>query len=150
MEKHYKLKCRVCESLFEDDGLRLACPHAHAPSLLSTQYSSRSFEPDDSAPGIYRYHRWLPGSHRLQMTTGSITYQSQKLNAVLDLPNLWIAFSGYWPERGARLETATFKELEVCGVLSRMPTNGMRALVVASAGNTAAAFARACSENEIP
>lgn len=150
MEKHYKLRCRVCDSLFEDDGLRLACPHVHAPSLLSTQYSSQSFDPDDSALGIYRYHRWLPGSHRLQMKTGSITYQSQKLNAMLNLPNLWIAFSGYWPERGARLETATFKELEVCGVLSRMPTGGIRALVVASAGNTAAAFARACSENEIP
>ena len=84
------------------------------------------------------------------MAAGSVTYQSQKLNSVLDLPNLWIAFSGYWPEREARLETATFKELEVCGVLSRMPTNGIRTLVVASAGNTAAAFARACSENHIP
>ena len=84
------------------------------------------------------------------MAAGSVTYQSQKLNSVLDLPNLWIAFSGYWPEREARLETATFKELEVCGVLSRMPTSGIRALVVASAGNTAAAFARACSENHIP
>ena len=79
-----------------------------------------------------------------------MTYQSQKLNAALDLPNLWIAFSGYWPERGARLETFTFKELEVFGVLSRMPTSRMRVLVVASAGNTAAAFARACSQNEIP
>ena len=83
------------------------------------------------------------------MAAGPITYQSQKLNSVLDLPNLWIAFSGYWPERGANLETATFKELEVFGVLSRMPTSRMRALVVASAGNTAAAFARACSENEV-
>lgn len=136
--------------LFEDDGLTLVCPHSHEASLLSTQYSSETFEPDHSAPGIYRYHRWLPGSHRLQMAAGSITYQRQKLNATLDLPNLWIAFSGYWPERGARLETATFKELEVCGVLSRIPTNGIRALVVASAGNTAAAFAWACSENDIP
>jgi len=80
----------------------------------------------------------------------SVTLQSRHLNAILRLPNLWIAFSGYWAERGARLETATFKELEVCGVLSRIPSpSGFRALVVASAGNTAAAFARACSENGI-
>jgi cysteate synthase len=72
------------------------------------------------------------------------------LNSILGLPHLWIAFSGYWPERGATLETATFKELEVCGVLSRIPAPNFRALVVASAGNTAAAFARSCSENGIP
>lgn len=79
-----------------------------------------------------------------------VTYQSRQLSSLLQLPNLWIAFSGYWPEKGATLETGTFKELEVCGVLSRMPTYDFRALVVASAGNTGAAFARSCSENDIP
>jgi len=79
-----------------------------------------------------------------------VTYQSGGLSSILRLPNLWITFSGYWPERGATLETATFKELEVFGVLSRIPRYGFRALVVASAGNTAAAFARSSSENGVP
>ena len=52
--------------------------------------------------------------------------------------------------RGSARDRATFKELEVYGVLSRIPAGSFRALVVASAGNTAAAFARACSENDVP
>lgn len=99
---------------------------------------------------MYRYQCWLPNANRLASAPGSITYQSPRLSKALGLPNLWIAFSGYWPERGARLATATFKELEVCGVLSRIPPRTCQILVVASAGNTAAAFARSCSENEFP
>jgi cysteate synthase len=147
---HYKLTCPVCESLVEDDGFLLTCPHVHSPALLTTRYSSRTLECDSEAPGIYRYQCWLPGANRIAHASRSVTYQSQKLNSILRLPNLWIAFSGYWPERGAALETATFKELEVYGVLSRIPGRSFRALVVASAGNTAAAFARACSENNVP
>jgi cysteate synthase len=147
---HYKLSCPLCDALFEDDGFLLACSREHPPALLTTRYCSRAFECDGEAPGIYRYQCWLPGTTRLAHASRSVTYQSQELNSILRLPNLWIAFSGYWPERGAALQTATFKELEVYGVLSRMPARSFRALVVASAGNTAAAFARACSENDIP
>jgi cysteate synthase len=149
-QAHYKLACPVCHSLFEDDGFQLICPNEHSPALLTTRYSSRTLECDPLAPGVYRYQCWLPGKNRFAHVSGSVTYQSQQLNSILRLPNLWIAFSGYWPERGAALETATFKELEVYGVLSRMPPGSFRALVVASAGNTAAAFARACSENDVP
>jgi cysteate synthase len=147
---NYKLLCPVCGYLGDDDGFLLACPRAHAPALLTTRYASRTLACSPGAEGIYRYQCWLPDGKRLAHTATSITYQSQFLNAVLGLPNLWIAFSGYWPERGARLATATFKELEVGGVLSRIPAPAFRALVVASAGNTAAAFGRACAENEIP
>jgi cysteate synthase len=79
----------------------------------------------------------------------TITYQSKRLGEITGVPNLWIAFSGYWPERGAGLETATFKELEACAVLSRAPSGCESILVVASAGNTAAAFARLCSVNRV-
>jgi cysteate synthase len=149
-QMHYKLTCPVCDSLVEDDGFLLTCPRSHSPALLTTRYSSRRLECDSEAPGIYRYQCWLPGGNRITHASRSVTYQSQKLNSILRLPNLWVAFSGYWPERGAALETATFKELEVYGVLSRIPGHSFRALVVASAGNTAAAFARACSENNLP
>jgi cysteate synthase len=147
---HYQLTCPVCDSRFEDDGFLLTCPYPHASALLTTRYSSRTLDCDPEASGIYRYQCWLPGTNRFAHASRSMTYQSQELNSILHLPNLWITFSGYWPERGAALETATFKELEVYGVLSRIPTRSFRALVVASAGNTAAAFARACSENEVP
>jgi cysteate synthase len=147
---HYKLACPACGFLFDDDGFALACPRSHPPALLTTRYSSRTLEVDHNASGLYRYGCWLPGANRLMHAAKSVTYRSRQLSSMLRLPNLWIAFSGYWPERGAELETASFKELEVYGVLSRIPSKSFRALVVASAGNTAAAFARACSENNIP
>jgi cysteate synthase len=149
-QRHYKLVCPVCNCQFDDDGFLLECPRAHSPALLTTRYSSRTLECEPQAAGMYRYQCWLPGAKRLANAPKPVAYRSRLLNSILRLPNLWIAFSGYWPERGAAFQTATFKELEACGVLSRIPTLGFRALVVASAGNTAAAVARACSENEIP
>jgi len=146
----HKLTCTLCGYSFDDDGFLLTCPRPHAPALLRTQYCSRMLACDPGTAGLYRYQCWLPVANRLAHAAAPITYQSKELNSILGLPNLWITFSGYWPERGANLATGTFKELEVCGVLSRMPTHNFRALVVASAGNTGAAFARACSENEIP
>lgn len=68
---------------------------------------------------------------------------------MLRLPNLWIAFNGFWPERGAVFETATFKELEAHTVLGRLPGPDV-VLTVASAGNTGAAFAWACSQQRQP
>ncbi|MGA8297994.1 MAG: cysteate synthase [Terriglobales bacterium] len=146
----YKLRCSACGLLFDDDGFMLACPGSHPPALLTTLYASRTLASDPLAAGMYRFRCWLPDANRLNHAASSVTYQSKRLSSALGLPNLWIAFSGYWPERGATLETATFKELEVGGVLSRIPANAFRALVVASAGNTAAAFARSCSENNVP
>jgi cysteate synthase len=71
------------------------------------------------------------------------------LSKLTGLRYLWIAFNGYWPAKGAHLPTATFKDLEAYSVLGRMPLDSHLVLVVASAGNTAAAFARACSLNGI-
>jgi cysteate synthase len=129
----------------------LDCPHPHEETaLLVTDYALKTFEPDPSAPGIFRYQRWLPLNHLLNQNGKAVTYQSQKLSQRLGLPNLWIAFNGYWLENGAMLETATFKELEAYAVLSRLPKCPDKTLVVASAGNTAAAFAFVCSKNQIP
>ena len=79
----------------------------------------------------------------------TVTYRSEKLCSATGLANLWVAFNGYWPEMGAAIETTTFKELEAYCVLARAPTMKDRVLVVASAGNTAAAFALVCSRNDI-
>jgi cysteate synthase len=78
-----------------------------------------------------------------------VTYRSDRLAAFLGLKELWIAFNGYWPERGAMLATGSFKELEASTVLARIPEKAAT-LVLASAGNTAAAFAGLCSRYDIP
>jgi cysteate synthase len=148
--RHYKLECPVCRAKFEDDGLRLECSGQHEPSLLQTNYHERRFSPDESAAGVYRYQRWLPAPYPLEGSGRTVTYRSEQLCRLTELPNLWIAFNGYWPERGAALESSTFKELEAYTVLARLPPECRDVLVVASAGNTAAAFARACSINRRP
>lgn len=151
MPQHYKVKCQFCGTKFDDDGFILECSVEHEETaLLITEYSAKRFEPNNSGKGIFRYQNWLPIRHNLHSASRTVTYQSQKLSRMLGLPNLWIAFNGYWPEKGATLETATFKELEAYSVLSRLPEKHSGTLVVASAGNTAAAFAYVCSQNKIP
>ena len=147
---HYNLRCQGCEETFEDDGLILECPARHEPALLTTEYRYKRFEPDTHADGMFRYRRWLPGARVLSGSGSSVTYKSEKLNRVIGLSNVWVVFNGYWPERGATLETTAFKDLEAWSVLSRIPEQCEEVLVIASAGNTAAAFARACSLNKVP
>jgi len=64
-----------------------------------------------------------------------VVFQSRGLAAHLKLDALFLGFSGYWPERGAALESCSFKELEALAVAARIPEGERRTLVVSSAGN---------------
>jgi cysteate synthase len=143
------LVCSVCGRRFPDDGMLLDCPEVHAPGLLRTEYPTPAFAPDEHAAGAFRYHRWLPVRRQLAHTGRTVVYRSERLGAALGVKDLHVAFNGYWPERGANLATGSFKELEAAAVLGRIP-DGEETLVVASAGNTAAAFAELCSRFGVP
>jgi cysteate synthase len=147
--RHYTLTCSYCGRQYDDDGLILDCSADHEPALLRTQYADGGFHPFTDREGVFRYQRWLPVTGTQQDAPRSVVYRSSGLAGMLRLPNLWIAFSGFWPERGATFETATFKELEACTVLGRLPGPGV-ILTVASSGNTGAAFAWACSRRQLP
>jgi cysteate synthase len=147
--RHYVLVCQACGSRQDDDGLILDCNKDHAPALLRTEYASRPFSPRPEQPGIFRYQDWLPVTQTVNNAGRSVVYHSKGIGDALGLPNLWIAFNGYWPERGAVLETATFKEYEAYTVLGRMAGKG-GILTVASSGNTGAAFAWGCSRVQRP
>lgn len=150
MSRAYKLVCQVCSKEFSDDGLLLECDGAHDAALLTTRYVSRQFEIHTQDTGLYRYQRWLPIHRTFPGAGKTIVYQSKHLSRITNLPHLWIAFNGYWPEKEAFLETATFKDLEAYTVLARLPQKCDRVLVVSSAGNTGAAFAAACSHTATP
>ena len=150
MSRGYKLVCQLCGKEFDDDGFRLECDAEHESSLLITEYASRQFQANPQVANLYRYQQWLPIQRTLPDAGKTIIYQSERLSAITNLPHLWIAFNGYWPEKGAVLGTATFKELEAYTVLSRQPENQDKILVVSSAGNTAASFASVCSQNNLP
>jgi cysteate synthase len=146
--RHYTLTCSYCGRRYDDNGLILDCSGDHQPALLRTQYADEGFHPSTDREGIFRYQRWLPVIGSQQDAGRTIVYRSSGLAGMLRMPNLWIAFNGFWPERGATLETATFKDLEACTVLGRMPGPDF-ILTVASSGNTGAAFAWACSRRRL-
>jgi cysteate synthase len=147
--RHYMLVCPSCGRRQDDDGLTLDCPADHVPALLQTEYMNCGFSPRSGWRGLFRYQDWLPVTSAHEDVGQICVYRSKELGKALGLPNLWVAFNGYWPERGALLETATFKELEAYTVLGRLPERQV-VLTVASSGNTGAAFAWACSRMRMP
>lgn len=135
---------------FEDKGWTLADPESAAPALVRAEYENKQYNPRTELDGFYRFADWLPIRRTLQGSCAPVTYKSEKLAAELGLNNLYITLSGYYPAIGARMETCSFKETEAYSVCSRLPENNDKVLVVASAGNTARAFAKVCSDNGIP
>ena len=113
-------------------------------------YQNRLFAPRRTLRGLYKYADWLPVKRTLKHSHAPVTYKSKGLASFLGLSNLYVTFSGYWPKIGAKMETCTFKETEAFSVCARRPRNDKHILVVQSAGNTARAFARVCSDNDIP
>jgi len=122
----------------------LSCPHDN--SLLRAEYKASQLELLD-LPGIWRFRDWLPVNGIIAEADGkSVTYKSRGLAEELNLENLYISFNGYWPEQGARMPTCSFKDLEAAPTMERLlEQGGSSTLVVASAGNTARAFAHVAS-----
>ena len=146
----YVLETVATGRRFEDAGWTLADPECKEPSLVRAIYEKKQIEFGPDAWGIYQFADWMPVKRMLKGSAATVTYKSGKLGAKLGLPNLYVAFSGWWPEKGAGMTTCSFKETEAYSVCARIPDGEKRVLVVASAGNTARAFAKVCSENNIP
>lgn len=134
---------------FEDSGWDLADRQSSVPSLVRAVYENKKFTPREDLDGLYRYAEWLPVKRTLEGSHRPVTYKSKGLAEYIGLENLYITFSGYFPEIGADMETCSFKETEAYSVCARLQDCG-KVLVVASAGNTARAFAKVCSDNNIP
>ncbi|HEY5509665.1 MAG TPA: cysteate synthase [Prolixibacteraceae bacterium] len=145
----YHLKSLCCDTEFPDKNWELQCPHPHAPSLVRAIYDKSKFELNPDNFGLYVFSNWLPINKILKGSGAPVTYKSQGISKHLGLDQLYITFNGYWPEKGAFMKSGTFKECEAYSVCAR--TNSSEGvMVVASAGNTARAFARVCSDNKIP
>ncbi len=146
----YTLQSLVTGKLFNDTGWLLDAPNQDKPGLIRAKYKHNQMNPKDMSYGIYRFADWLPVSRMLNGSSAPVTYKSSGLAPHLGLKNLYITFSGYWPEKGALMTTCSFKETEAYSVCGRMVPGQKEVLVVASAGNTARAFAKVCSDNKIP
>jgi len=146
----YTLICCATGRRFEDKGWTLADVQCECASLIRADYKEKMFNPRNDLDGFYRYADWLPIRRTLKKSCAPVTYRSKGLAGHLGLNDLFITFSGYFPEIGARMETCSFKETEAYSVCARIPEGNDKIMVVASAGNTARAFAKVCSDNNIP
>lgn len=146
----YQLKSVCCGTIFEDEQWELDCPHKDGAALIFANYAKTQLEVRNDLSGIYKFANWLPICRTLEGSGAPITYRSEHLAEYLGLTNLYITFNGYWPEKGAMMKTGSFKECEAYAVCARKNRNRDKVMVVASAGNTARAFGRVCSDNHIP
>ncbi|MBR3827091.1 MAG: cysteate synthase [Alistipes sp.] len=145
----YTLKCVATNREFEDSGWILDDAEYKAPSLVRAVYDKKQIEVKSDEHGLYKFADWLPVRRMLKGSSAPVTYKSEALAKHLGLENLWITLSGYAPKRGVKMTTCSFKETEAYSVCARIDEREERVLVVASAGNTARAFARVCSDNNI-
>jgi cysteate synthase len=146
----YLLQSVKTGNIFNDNGWTLEAPGETNPTLIRAVYEKTQLELKDDSWGLYRFADWMPVKRMLKGSSAPVTYKSEGLADELGLKNLWITFSGYWPEKGAEMVTCSFKETEAYSVCGRMLPNMDKTLVVASAGNTSRSFAKVCSENNIP
>ena len=147
----YRLMNVADGRIFEDQGWTLDDPQGTLPSTVRAMYENKRLHVGDEQLGLYKFADWMPIKRVLENPSCPITYKSEKLAEWLGMKNLYITFSGWWPERGARMTTCSFKETEAYSVCARMDeAEKKQILVVASAGNTARAFAKVCSDNHIP
>lgn len=142
---HFSIKCRKCGKVLVNSYCAF-CEHC-ADALLVTEYNARFSE--QGGEGVWRFN-WLPVHNPDLLQPGPVVYRSRGLAVQLGLENLYIAFNGYWPGKGAELQTCTFKEFEAAVVLQNARENGIEGLIVASAGNTARAFAHLSAVTGFP
>ena len=146
----YTLQCVATGREFEDTGWVLDDKECKSPSLVRAIYAKKQIEVRDNSYGFYKFADWLPISRMLEGSSAPVTYRSKGLAETLGLENLYITFNGYNPAIGANMSTCSFKETEAYSVCGRIDPKNNKILVVASAGNTARAFAKVCSDNNIP
>ena len=147
----YQLQTVATGRVFSDEGWTLDDKQCDKPSMVRPVYEKKQLTVrEGEGLGLYRYADWLPIKKMLQNPSEPITYKSEVLAKRLSLDNLYITFNGWWPERNACMTTCSFKEMEAYSVCARLGDELKdKVLVVASAGNTARAFAKVCSDNGI-
>lgn len=141
----YELKClKTNERLTDDYTL-----HHTDNALLQTQYEA-PLEVNEEAEGVWQFEDWLPVTNANEYVAGTVTYKAEALGKKLGLSNLWVAFHGYWPEKGGLCPTGSFKDMEAVPTLQRLSDHDGQGLICASAGNTARAFTHFCSLSKTP
>ncbi len=142
---NYVLRCVECGSTISG-ALNFSCK---CDALVRSIYSRKKLQLRN-LPGLWKFYEWLPVREHSDYQGKAIAYKSEHLAKEVGLENLYISFSGYHPDIGASLKTCTFKELEAAVEIQNAIENNVPRLAVASAGNTARAFAHLASRFNFP
>jgi len=142
----FSLRCLGCGRLYDPPMAR--CPECGEP-LLRTEYEERDFTPVERE-GIFRFIDWLPSRDAVDTPIGPVVYRSERLAERIGLKRLYIAFNGYAPSVGALNMTGSFKDFEAFPTILYMREHGLDRVILASAGNTARAFAYAGTLLDFP
>lgn len=137
-DRNYTLRC-VEDGQEVEEHYTLSCPHGHK-GLLRACYKAKQLT-IGSEDNVFRFKDWLPISRTYPTDAGPVAFRSPGLARELGLDDLWVGFTGYYPERGAFAASGSFKELEALPTYARLSGFSDDSVVIASAGNTARAFA---------
>lgn len=140
---NYTLRCLENGHAVED-RYALSCGEGHK-SLLRPEYEKKTLELKN-IDSIFKFYDWLPVNSVLESRSSPVAFQNKELAKELGLKDLWIGFTGYYPERGAYAKSCTFKELEALPTYARLRDMGKSSILLASAGNTARAFAQTAED----
>ena len=166
----YRYVCLACGKKFPGSGrknsFRLNCDDCGDSSLLEAEYNSikgqtagvvkpaawQALNFDCKDTSFFRYRDWLPVYRSFAQASLPAVLRSKAIARNLGLKDLDILFSGYHPSTGSDIRSATFKEFEAYSVFAYLHGScaGERILVVASAGNTARAFAEMALRENLP
>src|SRR5512138_791674 len=105
----YKLRSVSTGKVFEDTGWILDPPGEEKPSLIRAEYEKKQLNTGPDELGLYKFADWLPIRRMLKGSAAPVTYKSKVLAEALGLTNLYITFSGWWPEKGAGMKSCSFK-----------------------------------------
>jgi len=139
------LRCVGCGTTYAPPALHCT----RCDGLLRSEYAVADFRPR-KIEGLFAFHDWLPPAASIDTPVGPQVYRSEKLSAQLGLHDLAIAFNGYAPAVGAKNPTGSFKDFEALPTVLYSRENGIDALILSSAGNTARAFAHAATKLDYP
>jgi len=123
---------------FVDDDYRLRCDR-HS-GLLRAEYDAVRLDVK-RMNGVFKFYDWLPVASIIDTDAAPVAFRNTELSRELGLKDLLIAFTGYYPERGAFVRSCSFKEMEALPTMARIRDAKKGTVVVASAGNTGRAFA---------
>ncbi len=144
-EPKYALQCVGCGWRAETDTHQTLCPECGKEALLRAEYTA-TWDNVCAAPGhsLASFADWMPVAEAPAHWNESEVscFRSEHLADALGLQNLWIIFSGYWPERGARLSSLSFKDLDAEVSAVRMAERDGRIQLASSAGNLGLAIAQ--------